>query len=270
MKSLRLVILAALGLAIPVSALRAGDFADAVIHYEPGAGTSPRFRDPSAALGAPSQLNPFGDLTDPFDPPYGTNQIVSIGAGGSLVLHFHTPILNHPNNIYGYDFIVFGNTGFIITNDFDLSTFNWVGTPATDGSLFAQNSGETRVSVSRDGSNFYLLDPAMTPTADGPFPTDGTGDPQRPTLPGLSANDFAGATLEDIRGLYQGSAGGTPYDIAWAVDAAGRRVKLSEIHFIRIDVLSGKSEIDAVATVARKSQDNPKIRMLPPEPRRGF
>ena len=76
-----------------------------------------------AALGEPSQVNPFGEATDPFDPPYGTNQIVSIGAGGSLVLAFHNPILNHPNNLFGYDFILFGNTGFIITNEFDLSTF---------------------------------------------------------------------------------------------------------------------------------------------------
>ena len=56
-------------------------------------------------------------------------------------LQFQTPILNHPNNLYGYDFTIFGNSGFIITNDFDLTTFNWIGIPATDGSLFAENEG---------------------------------------------------------------------------------------------------------------------------------
>ena len=252
MKSIPLLTLAVVSLASLVTTLRAGDFADSVVSYEPGTGTVPRFRDPSAALGAPSQVNPFGDPTDPFNPPYGTNQIVSIGAGGSLVLRFHQPILNHPNNAFGYDFILFGNTGFIITNEFDLSTFNWIGTPATDGSLFAQNTGETVVSVSRDGALFYALNPQVAPIADGPFPTDGQGNPRIPTLPGLTAGDFAGATIDDIRALYRGSAGGTPYDIGWAVDAFGRGVMLPEIRFVRIDVVSGKSEIDAVAVVARK------------------
>ena len=243
-----------LALASLVLTLHAGDFAGTVVSYEPGAGTSPRFQNPAAALGAPSQINPFGEPTGPFDQPYGTNQIVSIGAGGSLVLRFDKPVHNHPHNLHGYDFILFGNTGFIITNEFDSATFNWIGAPATDGSLFAQNPGETRVSVSRDGVTFYTLNPAFAPLADGPFPTDGAGDPHRPTLPGLAPADFAGATLEDIRMLYQGSAGGTPYDISWAVDASGRGVRLPEVRFVRIDVLSGKSEIDAVSTVTHKTK----------------
>jgi hypothetical protein len=231
--------------------LRAADFADSVVNYEPGAGTSPRFRNPSASLGAPSQTNPFGEETDPFNPPYGTNQIVSVGAGGWLVLQFHTPILNHPNNLHGYDFTVFGNSGFIITNDFDPATFDWIGTPATDGALFGFNPGETRVSVSRDGIDYFTLHPALAPVVDGPFPTDGAGDPHLPPVPGLALSDFAGATRDDIRTLYNGSAGGTPYDIGWAVDSQGHTVILPEVNFIRIDVLSGKSEIDAVASVSR-------------------
>jgi hypothetical protein len=248
MKSVPLLVLAVLS---TVLIARAADFADSVVSYEPGAGTSPRFRNPEAALGAPSQTNPFGEGTDPFDPPYGTNQIVSVGAGGSLVLRFHTPILNHPNNLHGYDFILFGNSGFIITNEFDPATFDWIGVPATDGSLFGFNPGETRVSVSRDGVAFFTLLPALAPVVDGPLPTDGAGDPHLPPLPGLALSDFAGATLEDIRTLYNGSAGGTPYDIGWAVDSQGQAVFLPEVNYIRIDVLSGKSEIDAVASVSR-------------------
>ena len=248
MKSVSLLALAVAGALLNA---RAADFAESVVSYEAGAGTSPRFQNPAAALGAPSQTNPFGEPTDPFNPPYGTNQIVSIGAGGWLVLKFHTPILNHPNNLHGYDFILFGNSGFIITNDFDPATFDWIGTPATDGSLFGFNPGETRVSVSRDGVEFVVLHPALAPIVDGPFPTDGAGDPHRPPLPGLALDDFAGATLEDIRTLYNGSAGGTPYDIGWAVDTQGRAVTLPEVNYIRIDVLNGKSEVDAVASVSR-------------------
>src|SRR5690349_20989451 len=132
----RLLALAAASFFLTSTLCHAGPFADAVVSYQPGTGFAPRFTNPRTALGEPSRINPFGETTDPFDPPYGTNQIVSIGAGGHLVVQFHEPIRNDPHNIQGLDFIVFGNAGFIITNDFDPSTFNWIGVPATDGSLF--------------------------------------------------------------------------------------------------------------------------------------
>ena len=41
------------------------------------------------------------------------SSVVSLGmAGGSVVLRFDPPIENHPDNIGGYDFIVFGNSYF--------------------------------------------------------------------------------------------------------------------------------------------------------------
>ena len=246
-------LLSSLAAASFVFTAHAAEFADSVVRYDPGAGFAARFTHPDVALGEPSRVNPFGEATDPFDPPYGTNQIVSIGAGGSLVVRFHTPILNHPHNLHGYDFLIFGNSGFIITNDFDLATFNWIGAPATDGSIFGQNTGVTRVSVSRDGANFYQLDPASAPALDTLFPTDGGGDAHRPPLPGLTQGDFAGATLDDMRTLYHGSAGGAAYDISWAQDANGHRVFLPNIRFVRLDVLSGKVEIDAFSAVARKT-----------------
>lgn len=233
------------------SALAASSFADRVVSYNPGVGYVANFTHPEAALGEPTHENPYGEATDPFNPPYGTNQIVSIGAGGWLVLHFHTPVLNHPHNLEGLDFTIFGNTGFIITNDFDLSTFDWVGTPATDGSLFGESTGDTRVSVSRDGRVYYELDPALAPRLDDFPPTDGAGDPHLPVAAGLQATDFAGATLEGIRALYHGSAGGASLDISWARDDSGRPVFLPEINFIRIDVLAGRAEIDAISVVDR-------------------
>lgn len=231
----------------------ATSFADGIISYNPGAGAAPRFTEPAVALGEPSQINPFGEPTDPFNPPYGTNQIVSIGAGGWLVVGFHTPLLNHPHNLYGLDFTIFGNTGFIITNEFDLTTFDWVGVPATDGSLFGQGSSQTRVAVSRDGVNYFQLDPAQAPPVDNFSPTDGTGDFHIPLDPQLTPAAFAGAGLADIRTLYAGSAGGASFDLEWAIDAAGRPVFLPEIRFIRIDVLSGRIEIDGIAAVTRKA-----------------
>jgi hypothetical protein len=224
-------------------------FADSVISYDPGIGSSPSFTNTATVLGAPSTNNPYGEAVDVFDPPYGAGQILSIGEGGSVTVKFKTPVLNHPRNPFGIDFIIFGNSGFIITNDFDFDTFSWVGTPATDGSLFAQNDGETRVSVSRDGKKFYVLNPAVAPTVDGVWPTDGSADPHQPLDPTLTSQDFAGATAEGIALLYGGSAGGAGYDISWAQDSQGRRVRLPEIRYVRVEVLSGKSEIDAFSSV---------------------
>jgi hypothetical protein len=237
---------------------QASPFADALIDYNPGSGYVQGFTIPEASLGEPSRANPFGDATDPFDPPYGHAQIVSVGTGGWLTVGFQTPILNHPNNLYGYDFTIFGNSGFIITNDFDLSTFDWIGIPATDGSLFAENEGVTRVSVSRDGLAFYELRSPSGRTVDKLYPTDGAGDFFRPIAPQIAQEDFAGATLDKIRSIYGGSGGGTSFDISWAVDGTGNPVYLPEISFIRVEVLSGKSEIDGFAAVARNVPGTPR------------
>ena len=226
-------------------------YAGKVVSYDPGAGYSANFTHPDAALGEPARVNPFGEDTDPFNPPYGTNQIVSIGAGGSLVVQFKKPILNHPRNIDHRDFTIFGNSGFIITNEFDLTTYNWIGIPATDGSLFGESTGETRVSVSFDGRHFFTLNSEFAPVVDRFPPTVGSGNFGIPVDPKLSEENFAGATLADIRSLYDGSGGGASYDIAWAVDAKGRRVWLPMVRFIRIDVISGKTEVDGFSAVAR-------------------
>jgi hypothetical protein len=225
-----------------------------VISYDPGTGYALRYTNVDAVSGEPSRINPFGEPTDPFNPAYGTNQILSIGAGGSVTVQFQQPVLNHPNNIFGLDFTIFGNSGFIITNDFDPVTFEWIGTPATDGSLFGHNIGSTRVLVSRDGRTFYELDPSRAPTVDLLFPTDGVGEFGTPVDPTLRQEDFAGLTLEQIRALYNGSAGGASYDIAWARDAQGNAVFLPEINFIRVEVVTGKAEIDGFVAVTRQSR----------------
>jgi len=226
-------------------------YAAAVVSYIPGSGFSPGFTNPAAALGEPSRITPgtFGGPVDPFDPPYLASQLVSIGAGGSLTVKFSRPVLNHPRNRFGIDFIIFGNSGFIITNAFDPNTFDWIGTPATEGSLFGENAGASRVSVSRDGVVFYQLNSNLAPPVDNLVPTDGSGDFHLPADPSLTQIDFVGLTLEGIRALYYGSAGGAGYDISLAQDAEGQRVMLSEINYVRVEILSGKAEVDGFAAV---------------------
>lgn len=220
----------------------ASGFADSVIAYTPGTGFSTGFTNSSAALGAPTAG------VDPFDPPFQKNQIVSLGVGGSLTVQFNTPIQNDPaNHAYGLDFAIFGNSGFTIING------NYSGGGITDGSLFGNNTGSTRVWVSQDNITYYQLNPALAPTVDGLFPTDGAGNPSIPVNPALQPGDFAGLGLSGIQNLYNGSAGGSGYSISWAEDMNGNPVSLSSVDYVRVDVLSGKSEIDAFAIVPEPS-----------------
>lgn len=221
-------------------------YADAVIAYAPGSGVNPSFTNATAALGEPSRVNPFGEATDPFDPPYGTNQIVSVGAGGSLTVHLGTPAVSDPFHPFGVDFLIFGHAGFTITNN------DYSGGGVTDGSLFGSNPGGTRVSVSQDGVTYYLLNPSLTPAVDGWFPTDGGGDFTLPVNPALTTRDFAGKGLAGIRALYAGSGGGTGFVLAWAQDARGQSVFLPSVSFVRVDVVGGESEIDGFAVVSAR------------------
>lgn len=238
-----------LALASSLASAPAGNFAASVVDYHPGVGAAPRYTNTLAVIGEPSRVNPFADATDPFNPAYGTDQLLSLGSGGSVTVKFAMPILNHPHNRFGIDFLIFGNSGFIITNEFDFDTFSWIGAPATDGTLFGANSGETRVSVSRDGVTFYALAPAQAPTVDVILPTDGAADFSTPPDPELTAADFAGLTLPQVRALYHGSAGGAGYDLDWAQDSSGRKVRLNAINYVRVEVLRGKAEVDGFSAV---------------------
>lgn len=242
--------LALVAWAITTPGLQA-QYPNAVVEYRTGSGFSPGYTNAAAALAAPSRVTPgdFGGAVTPFAPPYTRDQLVSIGTGGSLTLRWASPIRNAPGNPMGLDFTVFGSAGFLVTNEFD-ANWNPVGTPATDGSLFNPNPGTQRVSVSADGSTWYVLDPGKAPKVDHYHPTDGAGDFGIPMSPSLQPTEFSGKSLEQIRGLYRGSAGGAGFDLDWALDAGGKPVGLAEASFVRIDVLSGKADIDGVSMVA--------------------
>jgi hypothetical protein len=222
-------------------AATSAQYASSVVSYAAGTGVAAGYNDPTRALGSPTTFIGYQN-TDPFNPPYLATHLVSVGAGGSLTVQFNSPILNTAH-AFGLDFSIFGNSGFVITNG------DYSGGGITDGSLLGDNAGSTRVWVSADNLNYYLLNPALAPTVDGLAPTDAAGDFTRPINPSLTQNDFAGQDLAGIRSLYNGSGGGTAYDISWARDVNGNSVFLSSISYVRIDVLSGKSDIDAFVAV---------------------
>ena len=236
--------------------LHARAFAAAVIEYQPGTGyatdwqTGAGYTNTAAILGAPSRttLDPdpqFGGTfpVDPFAPPYLPAQLLSIGQGGTLTLRLAQPALDDPGHLFGIDFIVFGSAGFVITNG------DFTGGGITDGSLLGAQTGTTRVEVSPDGATFYELDPALAPVLDGYLPTDGAGDPFLAADPRRGESDFGGRDLDAIRTLYDGSAGGAGFDLAWARDAQGQPVSLDQASYVRLSVLSGHAELDAVVVV---------------------
>jgi hypothetical protein len=229
--------------ALVAEPLAAQNHADRIIAYQPGIGAG-SLTNAQAALGPPSRetVDPqWGTFpVDPFGPPYLSNQVVSIGAGGSLTLRFEHPVENHPDNPHGLDFIVFGNAFFQFKPDFS----------TTSGALGGTNSGLTTLSISTDGTRFFPLDPNLAPHPDTLFPTDGVGDPTVPVDPTLTGSDFAGRDLAGIRALYAGGAGGAGYDIKWARDDTGNPVNLPFVRYLRFDQIMGDAQIDAVSAIS--------------------
>lgn len=232
----KLSLLLALASSFLTSATHA-QFANAVLSYDRGTGFAANFTNANAALGAPAA----GAGVTPYAPPFSTSQLVSIGAGGSLTLQLSSPILNNAANPFGIDLIIFGNSFFITTNGSGANAI-------TSGSLFT-SSVSTRVEVSADALTWFTLDTSLAPTIGTLFPTDGLGNPARPVDPSLTSSDFAGLNLSGIRSLYGGSAGGAGFDLAWARDGEGNSVALDIANYVRIDVLSGRTQIDAISAV---------------------
>ncbi len=250
----------AVALSLPHALL--GQYAAEVLHYESGTGFATEFGSglgytlAASALGAPSHTTagPFGGPVDPFSPPYLREQLVSIGQGGVLDVRLDQPARNQAGNPFGIDLLIFSNTGFAIVNG------DFSGGGLTDGSRFGDDGGVTRVSVSADGVNYFTLDPALAPGVESGFPTDGKGDFTRPVDPSLKPSDFNGLGLAGIGLRYGGSGGGTGYDLAWARDGAGQPVVIDSAAFVRIEVLSGRAEIDGLAAVGTVPE--PKLVLL--------
>lgn len=236
-------------------------WADRVIRYVPGSRPVPGYTNPLTAIGSPERFTgegQFPSVVSVFSPPFGVDEIVSIGEGGSLVMEFDEPILDDPGHPFGVDLIAFGNGGFV-----DVEFPNGrVGTPPQTFGVDAM-----RVLISADAVNWFDLGEF----AEGFFPTQGyldggpydprpgrvPSDFTRPVNPALRLGDFSGATYNRVLELYAGSGGGTPIDIG----PSGLRA----VRFVRIDVLDDgdpntdlNAEIDAFATVPE-----PGARMLP-------
>jgi hypothetical protein len=217
-------------------------FAASVVSYNPGVGYAAGYTNTNVVVGQPSTGTAKHPLNvTPFDPPSSTNQILALGAGGSLTVSFDPPIVSGvPGNPYGLDFLIFGDSFFVETN-------GGVATGAVSTDVH-----QATVSVSSDGVTFYQLNPALAPELNYLYPTDGSGNFQIPVNPALT--NFTNLTLAQIRALYNGSAGGAGYELAWAQDANSNSVPLFQISYIRVDVQSGEVLIGGFAAVTNTNQ----------------
>lgn len=229
MKKIRLTLALAGSFTLPLIAH--AQFAGSVVSYNSGAGFAAGFTNATAALGAPAS----GLGVTPFAPPFSKSQLVSIGAGGEITLQLDTPLAHDPSHPYGIDFNIFANEFFVNSG-------------GNVNGLF-YHAASALVQVSSDGSDWFTLNPSLAPQPGELFPTDGSGNPSIPVDPSLTSASFTGDNLAGIRSLYNGSAGGTGYDLAWAQDASGNNVALTSVDFIRIEVGSGVVDLDAISAV---------------------
>jgi hypothetical protein len=233
-------------LSIIVFSLISNPWADSVISYNEGVGGNVGYNIPETSIGEPSRFtgeNIWPGVVSPFNPPWLGNEIVSIGAGGSLVVSFDEPVLDDSANPWGIDFLIFGNTGCV-----DNSYPNGI-----VGGIFSNDDG--MIEVSQNGKQWY---PITTVLSDSLWPTRGYIDSQPydavegtqpsdftlPVDPRLTLDDVMNLDNDALISLYRTSGGGTPVDIS--------ETGLNEISFVRItvDALSKLSpEIDGFSDV---------------------
>ena len=223
----------------------ASSFATEVVSYTAGTNATAGYTDPNVALGSPGRSTgsgPFdGDIT-PFNAAYAASDVVSIGAGGSLVVRFDHPILDDAANPYGVDLLVFGNAFLGIDFDTGLGDGNVFGEP---GHIAVSQDGVTWLDVS--GVYADALFPTLAyqdPT--GPFSSGGTIPTSytQAVNPALTGADFAGKTTAEIAALYGGSGGGAGIDLGV--------LGLPWIEYVRVFQPAGdtfSTDVDAFAAV---------------------
>lgn len=222
-------------------------FAVEVVSYDAGSNAAFGYTNPLAALGGITRFTSpdsiWGGPVGPFSPAWGTDEIVSVGAGGHLTLRFDRAITDSPDNLFGIDLIIFSNAGFIL--DFD-------GTTGSNPTLFGVG-GDATVQLSADGISWTTVTTVslgLAPTmgyADltDPFATQAGNvltDFTRAVDPMLGLGSFAGLDVAGIAALYDGSGGGIGIDIAGSGLASASFLRL-------VNNSDERFEIDGVSVV---------------------
>lgn len=235
---------------------------------------------PETALGRPASQTPadYGLLPVPLTPlmaAWGTGNIVSLcdyeDLPGYITIEFDHPVVDDPNNPWGLDFIVFGNS-FYSYGGADYLTGFENPTNAVVGDGMVAEPGI--VEVSQDGTTWftspswldadafaptlgYKLDPenANTNLFEGNKWWGAKADPTYPVPPHGEGFIAQGTNLAQIATWYNGSAGGAAFDIS-GLNLPATHNGMKWFRYVRItnsnpdpDAGMSSCEIDAVADV---------------------
>ena len=237
------------------------------------------FDDVENVLGRPTayMVGQWGGPVSPYNAAWKEGELLTLqGEDDYVVIEFDHDVVDDPNNPFGLDFIVFGNAFGVGTTDAYYSqdmgpngiSFTGSGTPE-----------EALVEVSQDGQKWYAFNDG--PHGDDFAPTLGfvyddvtpdtalysgnrwwgkMADACYPVDPSLSWASLQELTLAEVAKRYNGSAGGTGFDIGklnLPTNAQGRKW----FRYVRISGMESDTpnddgdyctmpEVDAVADVA--------------------
>ena len=238
-----------------------------------------KYDDVENVLGRPTayMVGQWGGPVSPYNPAWKEGELLTLqGEDDFVVIEFDHDVVDDPDNPFGLDFIVFGNAFGVGTTDAYYSqdmgpagiSFTGSGTPE-----------EALVEVSQDGQTWYAFNDG--PHGDDFAPTLGfvyddvtpdttlysgnrwwgkMADACYPVDPSLSWASLQGLTVAEVAKRYNGSAGGTGFDIGnlnLPVNAQGRKW----FRYVRISGMESETpnedgdyftspEVDAVADVA--------------------
>ncbi len=243
-------------------AASASEFASTLVYASGTFGGVAPYNTPSAVLGEPAG---WIDDDDYFDPiacslvygawsvsPDGQPVITTIDNSDVVIVGFDHRVLDDSANPYGVDFIVFGNLAYNHSSQAYVgpnTDMNTVYLPSSEETLTYVGNGKVKVEVAQE-PNGPWFGFHKGPFADSQFPTnrfawDGVNkqwgaplDPLKPVNPALQKSDFAGLSVPSAIALYEGSAGGTGYDL--------QRLNSQDYQQLSIDPQTGRRWIQYV------------------------
>jgi hypothetical protein len=248
------VLFAVLSTAISSQAIAGTIFATSVVSSSGlGDSTANPWNDPTAALGAPATDEEFGAI-NPFNPPFETSDMVIIPAGGSVELSFAQPaaITSVPA------------LGVFVNNGLDDVSSDGSGIASNPASYFSPIP-EATVQISQNGSlwfpvgdeSFDLPTNAYLDTEiSGFFQPSGTelanfGQPFVGTLSDLNGLDY-----DQIRTLFNGSAGGNWLDLS--------STGLTSFQYVEFSVPAGTDERMTIDGISAQAVPEPASVLLIP------
>lgn len=248
----------------------ASPFPTELVSYSSSLTGSSLYNDPYAVLGKPSTkfnnrtvANPEIRRVKLVEPafnvgPSAEKLITTLNTGQQIVVKFDHPVTDDPNNPYGKDFLVFGNSFYTgsgtVSDASNMNTYMLSGGGVFNGAGFFE---DVVVSVSQNGTDWYTY--SSGPYGDNAYPTnaylwdsvnaqwtDTETDFTKPVNPNVfnALIGQSGVSAAAAIAAYQGSGGGTGFDLAGT--------GYDWIQYIKVEGVTGHAggEIDGFADVA--------------------